>query len=213
MLSEEEIRRFCYRVTHIQNLRLILNERRVRYFIDNPDYIQIGDSSIIARRKRQPVRIENYGNIGDYVPFYFTPRSIMLYNIITGHRNPLVPQRAAEDLIILRCSIVQLAQLTRWFFTDGQANDMQTRHYNDLNDLDKVDWECIRVGNFTKSAEDYDRPRRYQAEFLVFQEVPLDYIESINVCSQKVANKVTSELRRINCKLAVYIKPDYFFSL
>lgn len=211
MLSEKEIRRFCYRVTHIQNLEIILNEGKVSYFKNTPGYLSIGDPAITEIRSNRPVRIENYGNIGDYVPFYFTPRSIMLYNIITGYRDPLVPKRAAEELIILRSSIKELSKLPKWFFTDSQANDMQTRHYNNLHDLDKVDWDCIREGNFEKSVDDYDRSRRYQAEFLVFQAVPLDYIESINVCSQAVANRVATKLKRINCNLAVHIQPAYFF--
>lgn len=213
MSLKSEIKKFCYRVTHIRNLRLILMERKLRsnYSIENQEFHSIGNPDIIRIRKIRSVKIPGYGSIGDYVPFYFTPRSIMLYNIITGIYDPVVPKRDATELIILRCSIAQLVNLSRWFFTDGQANNFLTNHYNDLRHLDKIDWACIQNGDFTKSPEDYDRPRRYQAEFLVFREVPLEYVESINVLSEETASNVQRELSQINCNLAVNIRPDYFF--
>ncbi|MBK8624011.1 MAG: DUF4433 domain-containing protein [Saprospiraceae bacterium] len=55
-------------------------------------YIQIGHPEIIDVRSTTPVRIHDHGNIGDYVPFYFTPKSIMLCNIQTGIMR-LVPKR------------------------------------------------------------------------------------------------------------------------
>lgn len=83
-------REYCYRITHIQNLPLILENGIVNKNHSDADgnYIEIGNPEIINVRSTTQVRIDGYGVIGDYVPFYFTPKSIMLYNIITGYYAP-----------------------------------------------------------------------------------------------------------------------------
>ncbi len=73
---------FAYRISHVHNLPHILQAGLCtkRHPHANPHFISIGNPSIINTRDTTPVKITGYGNIGDYVPFYFTPRSIMLYN-------------------------------------------------------------------------------------------------------------------------------------
>lgn len=206
-------RRYCYRITHIRNLPLILQNGIVtkNHANASDEYIHIGNPEIIDARSTTPVRINGYGNIGDYVPFYFTPKSIMLYNIITGYWHPLVPRRNRNEILVIRCLIDELTQLPRWFFTDGQGNDMASSHFNDLAELDKIDWECIQQSSFSKSADDFDKPRRYQAEFLIHNYVPLESMESLNVYDQASAENVQNELDQNNINLAVNIQPKYFF--
>ncbi|WP_276977267.1 DUF4433 domain-containing protein [Flavobacterium filum] len=208
-------RKYCYRITHINNLPLLLKNGIVNknHCNASDDYIEIGNPEIIDVRSTSPVKIKNYGMIGDYVPFYFTPKSIMLYNIISGYWHPLVPRRNRNEIIVIRCLINDLATLPRWFFTDGQANikDGTVMHYNDLNELDAIDWQSIQNSNFSKSDGDFDRPRRYQAEFLVQHEVPIDCIESLNVYNQQAADTALGILNEKNINLAVNIQPQYFF--
>lgn len=174
-------------------------------------YIEIGNPEIIDVRRTSRVKILGYGNIGEYVPFYFTPKSVMLYNIISGYRHPVVQKRDQSEILVVRCLIEELAELPRWFFTDGQGNDIATNHYNDLDSLDRVDWPCIQNSNFSKGEGDYDRPRRYQAEFLVSGEVPLARIESLNVYDQRTADRITQELANNNVNLPVNVQRQYFF--
>ncbi|HKZ66896.1 MAG TPA: DUF4433 domain-containing protein, partial [Chitinophagaceae bacterium] len=178
---------YCYRLYHIQNLPHILQSGLCtkNHPQANPNFIPIGNPGIITSRGVTPVRIAGYGNIGDYVPFYFTPRSIMLYNIVTGYWAPVVPQVQRTDIIILRCEIQKLAGLGQFFFTDGQANDALTNHYNNVANTTNIDWASIQTSNFSKSNGDFDRPRRYQAEFLVHYHVPVQAIESIFVYNQQ----------------------------
>lgn len=206
-------KKYCYRITHIQNLPFILQMGIVtkHHPQASEDYIHIGNPEIIDVRSAKPVKIGNYGNIGDYVPFYFTPKSIMLYNILTGYYVPVVPKRKRNEILVIRCLIEDLAQLPQWFFTDGQGNDMASSHYNDLAYLDTIDWQCIQHSLFHKNDGDYDRPRRYQAEFLVHERVPLTAIESLNVYNQSAADYVNAVLSQNNINFAVHIQPQYFF--
>lgn len=211
MINDQKL--YCYRITHINNLSLLLQNGIVNKNHPRADagYINIGNNEIIDVRSQLPVRINNYGLIGDYVPFYFTPRSTMLLNILTGHRAPLVQQRNRNEILVIRCLISDLANLPQWFFTDGQANDMATQHYNNLAVLDNIDWLSIQTSNFNKSNGDYDRLRRYQAEFLVHQQVPIGHIESLNVFDVQSELVVNNILAQNNINLAVNIKPQYFF--
>jgi hypothetical protein len=206
-------KKYCYRITHINNLALLLQHGIVHksHQNANKNYIDIGNQEIIDVRNSTLVKLSNYGMIGQYIPFYFTPKSLMLFNIITGYWHPKVVKRNASEILILRCLISDLTTLPKWFFTDGQANDMASQHFNDLVDLDKIDWENIQNINFSKSDGDYDRPRRYQAEFLVHDRVPFEKIESINVFNSEVAKIVENVLNQNQTKLAVNIQPQYFF--
>lgn len=143
---------YCYRITHIRNLPLILQNGIVtqEHKSSSADYITVGNPEIIDSRDLKPVRIEGFGFMGEYVPFYFTPRSMMLYNIITGHRAPVVPKRSKSELLVIRCLLETLTDLPQWFFTDGQGNDMVSGHYNDWGKMDRIDWDCIQRGDFSK---------------------------------------------------------------
>lgn len=207
-------REYCYRVTHIDNLPMILQHGLVssRHPKANSGFTSIGNPEIIGKRSEESVRIAGYETMGDYIPFYFTPRSIMLYNIVTGHRAPVVPKRNAKELVVIRCRIEDLAGLPQFFFTDGQGNDSVTKHYNDLEESDKVDWASIHASRFDKNDSDFDRPRRYQAEFLVHGEVPVSHIESLHVVDNATADKVRKILSSHQINLPVIVSPTYFFS-
>ncbi len=177
----------------------------------DPAFVGIGNPEIIDVRATTPVRLADHGNIGDYVPFYMTPRSIMFYNVITGYYAPRVPKRAPEEIIVIRCQIEKLATQPKWFFTDGQANDGESNHYGSLEHLDKIDWDCIQNSRFAKS-EDYDRPRRYQAEFLVKDIVPAECIESICVYSDRMQTWAQKQVNNAGRMIEVNVIPSYFFN-
>lgn len=205
---------FCYRICHIRNLAHILAHGLCTKH--HPDasagFIGIGNPDIIDTRDDTAVKIAGYGNIGEYVPFYFTPKSMMLFNIITGWRAPLVPKRPKEDIIVIRCLITELAKLERFFFSDGQANVTGTsNHYNDIKYLDQIDWDIIQQSDFKREARDTDKPRRYQAEFLVHHHVPVGSIESIHVYNQPAMNYVKAELALTNHLIPIFETKQYFF--
>ena len=116
MINKNKI--FCYRITHIDNLPFLLQNGIVNkhHHGASSDYIEIGNPEIIDVRSTSAVKIDNYGMIGDYVPFYFTPKSIMLYNIVTGYRHPIVQKRNRSEILVVRCLIEQLSALPRVHF-------------------------------------------------------------------------------------------------
>jgi len=204
---------FCYRITHRDNLAHILRHGLVNKNHANadPNFVAIGNPEIIDVRSTTAVNLKGHGFIGEYIPFYFTPRSIMLFNIVTGYYAPKVPQRAKDEIVVLRFLIEVLVQQDRWFFTNGQANDEETAHFADLQHMDKIDWKCIQNSDFTKSDGDYDRQRRYQAEFLVYDSVSISCIESICVYSENMKAWAQKQVNAAAKMIPVHIHKPYFF--
>jgi hypothetical protein len=206
--------KYCYRITHISNLDHILTCDLVTksHAAASGSFVSIGNPDIISARDSSPVKIPDYGNIGEYVPFYFTSKSMMLFNILTGY-HATVPKRLKSEILIIRCEISTLFKAHQCFFTDGQANVGITKHFHDLQQLDQVDWATINSCNFKKNAQDPDRARRYQAEFLVHNDVPLQHFDSFHVIDKPTQALVLSTQAKlaIDPLIPTHVTPSYFF--
>jgi len=64
-------------------------------------------------------------------------------------------------------------------FTDGHADMGFTEFYEDLRDLDKMDWAVMGERYWRDTVEDPDRSRRRQAEFLVHRFYPWNLVHTI----------------------------------
>lgn len=95
-----------YRITHYRNLEFIIKNGiycRSSEFYD-PDYINIGNNDIISKRCSKKVPVEPFGTLGDYIPFYFVPKSPMLFSIyrnnvsgFSGSQNDIVIWSARQN--------------------------------------------------------------------------------------------------------------------
>lgn len=56
---------------------------------------------------------------------------------------------------------------------------MESEYYNDLADLEKIDWALLRSKDFRNDPEDPGKKGRYQAEALVHKRVPVEAILGI----------------------------------
>ena len=160
---------FLYRIVHIDNLDYILTHGMItrNHINADPNYINIGDTGLIAQRTDYPVGINPpNGVLGDYIPFYFGPLSPMLLNIKTGHRG--ITKRPQEEIIYVVCKLENvIAKCDKWCFTDGHAKTAITGFFNKTESLHEVDWDIVKERYWTNAEEDFDKMRRKQAEFLV----------------------------------------------
>ncbi len=104
-------RALIFRITHIANLPWLLDHglhcRNSAEF--DPNFINIGNPDLIARRQLRHVPVPPGGTLSDYVPFYFTPYSLMLFNIKTGYGG--VPRQPNDHIVILVSSLRKAAEL------------------------------------------------------------------------------------------------------
>ena len=76
-----------FRIMHRDNLPWILDHglHASNGEVSDPNFRNIGNVDLIEKRNLRPVRVGQGGTLSDYVPFYFTPFSIMMFNIHTGY--------------------------------------------------------------------------------------------------------------------------------
>jgi hypothetical protein len=113
-----------YHITHIDNLSSIVSdgflwcdhEQRRR----GGNHQNIGYSHIKERRLKHPVKVARGGTLGNYVPFYFGPRSVMLFVIFNGHEKYKGGQESIVHLVSSVATIAQ--QKNALLFTDRHAD-------------------------------------------------------------------------------------------
>lgn len=202
-----------FRIVHVQNLPWILNHGGLHCpnsTEQDPSYVNIGNPSLIDKRARRLVPIPPDGTLGDYVPFYFTPFSIMLYNINTGYGG--VMRREGRDIAILVSSVHRLRELGLPFvFTNQHAYAVDTEFYDDLNDLCQIDWPLPQRRDFKTDDRDPGKQLRYQAEALVHRHVPLEAVLGIGCLNDTVKQRLESLLAESGARMTVKATPTWYF--
>ena len=204
---------WLFRIVHINNVEYILRNGMFthQHAQADPNYINIGDSSLIAQRHVHAVGINPPGgNLGDYVPFYFGALSPMLLNIMTGYRG--ITQRPQRDIVYICCKLDDLTtHCGEWCFTDGHGKNAITEFYNDIAQLGEVDWNVVGERYWNNTDDDFDKMRKKQAEFLVQGNVPPICISRIVVYNADASNTVQEIVDRLGLEIPVRINPNNQF--
>src|SRR5690554_470007 len=81
---------YLYRITHIENIPHIIQNGFTHASSPNAnhDFVPIGDRSLIATR--HSFMLNNGRLLGAYIPFYFGPRTPMLFVVQRGY-NAVAP--------------------------------------------------------------------------------------------------------------------------
>ena len=145
--------------------------------------------------------------MSDYIPFYFTPFSIMMYNIKTGFGG--IQKVPNEEIVILVSSLFKISELNIPFvFTDRHAYTQMANYFTDLRQLDQVDWSLLNHRDFKHDPDDPGKKERYQAEALVWKYAPLKAIVGICSHTQAVDRWINAQLdqRGLTIKTTVNVK-------
>jgi hypothetical protein len=202
---------FIFRITHKNNLPWILdNGIHCRNSQNHdPNFVSIGIVDLIEKRHVRPVPEAPAGTLSDYVPFYFTPLSMMAYNIHTG-RN--VRQRANDEIVILVTSLRELQKKTLPFlFTDRHASLVDAKFSSDLTHLERVDWKILQNRDFSRNNDDIGKTSRYQAEALVHQKMPIDSLLEIACCDEAQTKWAMKFVQQRGLALKVTTKTGWYF--
>lgn len=139
-----------FRITHRDNAPWILDNglHCGSSEILDPDFVSIGNQDLIEKRKNRIIDIPPGGPLSDYIPFYFTPFSPMMYNISTGYS---VEKRPNREIVILVSSLHKLVDDGKAFvFSDRHAYLEMAQFHNDLTALDCIDWPMLQARKFKK---------------------------------------------------------------
>lgn len=164
----------------------------------------IGYSHIKQRRLNRPVTAGAGGKLGEYVPFNFCPRSVMLLVVSRGHADYAGGQ---DEIVHLVSSVKTATALDKpWAFTDRHADLTYATYYASLDELSEVDWSLMPRKYW---AESEDMKEKRQAEFLVHDNFPWAAVERIGVKNDAVAARVKALLG--SGTPPVVIRPDWYY--
>lgn len=207
MLELNEI--YLYRMTHIENIPHILQHGITHLSSPNanPNFIPIGDVSLISTRN--DFILTNGRRLGDYIPFYFSVRTPMLYVIQHGFN--MVAPTPSENIIYCRCSIQDILELQLDFvFTDGHAVDGFSTQYmpENISEIQSLlDMKAIS-DKYWRDENDLDKKRRKEAEFLVLGDIPVhtnfEYFV-FNPHAQEILINFGANPKNVQ------IKPEFYF--
>jgi hypothetical protein len=196
-----------YRIIHIDNLDYILDIGKLTcptHPEKDPNYIGIGDESLIENRNQKVIPLQPGGTFLDYVSFYFGRRSPMLFSIWKGNdRVRRIPQ---SEIIYLVSTFDRIKESNKeYVYFDGHGYHHLSGCYKDDSGLNEIDWGVVNSQKWFDSETDTDRKRRKQAELLVYKELPLDYLIGIGVYNiaseQKVLQRLSEKSVKLNCKI------------
>lgn len=207
-----------FHITHVRNLPGILaTGGLLSDAAMNPrggPTVTIGMSRIKQRRLALPVYCHPGDHVGDYVPFYFCPRSIMLYLMHRGNHPELGYQGGQGPIIHLQADLRRVVQWAgasgrRWAFSLSNAGAYYASFRSSLADLHHLDWQAIAALDFRAPAIKDGK----QAEFLLRDFLPWSLVTHVGVHSSAVQGQVVACLRSANATHVplVSIEPSWYY--
>src|SRR5581483_4670974 len=143
---------------------------------------------------------------GDYVPFNFCPRSVMLYAI---HRNLVPGYREGQPRVVHLVSNIGVALTSGrpWAFTDIHAELAYARYFDSLAYLDQVDWTVMPLRDWRGEV----RKKKRQAEFLVHDWLPWHCVLSIGVYNSAAASQVQQICGGVGHQPVVEVRREWYY--
>ena len=167
----------------------------------------------IKQRRRRALALSSHPDllVGNCVPFYFCPRSVMLYVIYRGNHPELAYRGGQDPIVHLEADLRQTVawgdeNSRRWAFTSSNAASSYFADYDDLAQLNNLDWDAIRANSWMG-----ERSYAKQAEFLMERYFPWDLVSRIGVRSAEIRDRVLQVLQVAGHRPTVEIKPGWYY--
>ena len=176
-----------------------------------PPGTTIGMSGIKQRRLAE-LALSSYPSlhVGDCVPFYFCPRSVMLYLIYQGNHPDLTYRGSQGPIIHLEADLHAVVawasqQRRRWAFTLSNAGSRFFEDRCDLAHLHDIDWNAVEARDWQQYKEGK------QAEFLLEHGFPWQLVERIGVHSRASFQQVAHAMPANGHRPPVEIRTEWYY--
>ena len=168
--------------------------------------------STIKQRRLEALTLASHPqlHVGDCVPFYFCPRSVMLYVIHRANNSELDYRGGQGPIVHLEADLRQTlawanAHGRLWAFTTSNAGSRYFEDYSDIAHLDKIDWGAVQADYWSNCKDGK------QAEFLVECSFPWKLVSRIGVQSRRTGIKVQDALRVSQHRPKIAVIPDWYY--
>lgn len=216
-MSQAPDRPRIFHITHVGNLRSIVeagvlwsDAKRLELGL----ICEIVGMSGIKQRRLTRLRVPCHAGtkVGDYVPFYFCPRSVMLYLLHRGNHPEVTYDGGQGPILHLAADLRAVTawadgRRRRWAFSAGNAGAVYTEFFSNLSDLGRVDWEAVGARLWQDPAVKEGK----QAEFLLHESFPWELVEEIGVLNASTEAQVREILRESSHQPLVKIRSEWYY--
>lgn len=204
-----------YHIVHIDKLQSIINSGGL---LSDSEVKRLGlggtiiGMNSIKQRRLTELTLGTYPDlyVGECVPFYFCPRSVMLYMVHKSNSPDITYQGGQDNIIHLEADFMSSiawanSNAKRWAFTFSNAGSRYFEDTNNLSNLSNLKWNAIASKNWSAAREEK------QAEFLCEQFFSWELIERIGVKSLQIYSQAQSVLSSSAHRPKVEIKSDWYY--
>lgn len=172
----------------------------------------IGMGDLKASRLTRPVPTHPGSHVGDYVPFYFCSRSIMLYVIHMANHPALAYRGGQGPIVHLEADLKQVldwadANGRPWAFSLGNATAVFTEFRASRLQLGELRWDLIPQRNFT----DPQVKEAKQSELLIRDFFPWTLVQRVGACSDAIANQAAQLIASTQHRPTVQRMPGWYY--
>jgi len=176
----------------------------------------IGMNHIKERRLKNMLRSHPNLAVGQCVPFYFCPRSIMLYLISQRNHQDISYRDGQDPIIHLECDLHASiawadAQKRRWAFTLSNAGSYYFEDRASIAQLGEIDWDAVASKKWSGLGVSSSVKESKQAEFLLEESFPWALVERIGVNSIATYHAVTNLLAQNSHRPKLEILKDWYY--
>jgi hypothetical protein len=205
-----------YHITHVDNLPAIISRGGL---VSDAEIVArggpaqaIGMSNIKRRRLALPVGCHPGDCVGDYVPFYFCPRSVMLYVIHCANHPELTYRGGQRPIVHLEADLLDVAGWAgthgkRWAFSLSNAAAVYAEFRASLDQLGELNWLAVAATAWGAS----DVKEAKQAEFLVHGSFPWELVSRVGVYSAEVRTQVQAGLQATAHRPEVEVMAGWYY--
>ncbi len=170
----------------------------------------IGMNKIKQFRRTKALDSHHTLHVGNCVPFYFCPRSVMLYIIHQANHPELVYCGGQDPIVHLEADLQQTVawakqKKLRWAFTTSNASASYAEDWCDLAKLNEIDWNAVQATRWQGCKEGK------QAEFLIEDQFPWCLVSRIGVLSNQTYQQTSAALAYVKQKPLVEIRPKWYY--
>jgi hypothetical protein len=199
--------RLIYHITDVENLPAILTDGGLLSdaVMSQRHSTLIGHNHIKQRRLTQ-IRVPSCDDrfVGEFVPFYFCPRSPMLYTVNLGNTGR--PPGCQTTIVHLVSSVRDAVDLgVPWAVSDGNAGAFHTTFESTLQAIENLDWKAIEASFWAENRH------QKQAELLVADFFPWTGIHEVGCQNQGVADEVTRLVADHNHRPKVSVRTGWYY--
>ena len=176
----------------------------------------IGMSRIKHRRLTLPLTSYPDLKVGECVPFYWCPRSVMLYLIHRDNDPDLTYHGGQQPIVHLEADFLKTVEWAqgngkRWAFTLSNAGAYYFEDRCEREQLNEINWDAVGAMRWSGSGISPSVKEGKQAEFLIEERFPWELVERIGIYSNAIAHRVDQALTGVIHRPAIETRRDWYY--